>query len=166
MRMEHCPDNEAVLTFFWADNFDMKVETQTGKRNINSTHMVAFQELSQMSVITKKKVELERTKLRTLEKSETEARNVSVDPKKEPPCILDNVYPKETNFDAFPEETEYLMWIIFRKLNAADQIFPSFAAWQTQVRTSNSLDPVQKTIVTYLQAIPSKVTDFITVEQF
>ena len=144
----------------------MKVETQTGKGSINSTHMVAFQELSQMSVITEKKVELERTKRRTLEKSETEARNVSIDPKKEPPCILDSVYPQETNFDAFPEETEYLMWIIFRKLNAANQIFPSSAAWKTQVRTSDSSDPVQKTIVMYLQAIPSKVTDFNTIEQY
>ena len=113
-------DNETVLTFFWADNFDMKVETQTGKGSIHSTHMVAFQELSQMSVITKKKVELERTKRRTLEKSEIEARNISVDPNKEPPCILDSVYPQETNFDAFPEETEYLIWIVFGKLNAAD----------------------------------------------
>ena len=69
-------DNETVLTFFWADIFDMKVETQTGKGSIHSTHMVAFQELSQMSVITKKKVELERTKRRTLEKSEIEARNI------------------------------------------------------------------------------------------
>ena len=55
-------DDGAVLTFFWADNFDMKVKTQTGKGSIHSTHMVAFQELSQMSVITKNKVELEKTK--------------------------------------------------------------------------------------------------------
>ena len=32
--------NETVLAFFWADNFDMKVETQTGKGSIHSTHMV------------------------------------------------------------------------------------------------------------------------------
>ena len=37
---------------------------------------------------------------------------------------------------------------------------------KTQVRTSNSLDPVQKTIVTYLLPIPSKVTDFNTIEQY
>ena len=55
-------DNEAVLTFFWAGNFDMKVEAQTAKGSIRSTLMVAFQELSQMSVITKRKVELEKTK--------------------------------------------------------------------------------------------------------
>ena len=143
-------DKEAALTFFWADNFDMKVETQTWKGSIHPTHMVAFQELSQMPVITKKKVELERIKQRTLEKSETEARNISVDPKKEPTCILDSVHPQETNFDTFPEEKEHLMWMMFRKLNAADQIFPSFAAWKTQVRTSNCLNPVQKTVVTHL----------------
>ena len=72
------------------------------------------------------------------------------------------MYPQETYFDTFPEETEYLMWIIFRKLNAADQTLPSFAAWKTQVTTSNSLDPVQKTIVRYLPPVPSKVTDFNT----
>ena len=33
----------------------MKVETQTAKESIHSTHMVAFQELSQMSMITKRK---------------------------------------------------------------------------------------------------------------
>ena len=58
------------------------------------------------------------------------------------------------------------MWIIFGKLNAVDKIFPSFAAWKTQIRTSNSLDPVQKTIVTYLSPIPSKVTDFNAIEQY
>ena len=61
-------DNETILTFFWADNFDMKVERQTGKGSIHSTihstHMVAFQELLQMSMITKKKVEFKRTKQR------------------------------------------------------------------------------------------------------
>ena len=58
------------------------------------------------------------------------------------------------------------MWIIFRKLNGADQIVLSFAAWKTQVRTPNSLDPVQKTIVTYLPPIPSKVTDFNTIKEY
>ena len=37
---------------------------------------------------------------------------------------------------------------------------------KTQKRTSNSSDPVQKTIVTYLPPIPSKVTDFNTIEQY
>ena len=31
-----------VLTVFWVDNFDVKVETQTGATSVNTTHMVAF----------------------------------------------------------------------------------------------------------------------------
>ena len=34
--------NTAVLTYFWVDNFDMIIETQTGHGAINSTHMIAF----------------------------------------------------------------------------------------------------------------------------
>ena len=33
-----------VLTVFWVDNFDIKVETQTGATSVNTSHMVAFQE--------------------------------------------------------------------------------------------------------------------------
>ena len=33
-----------VLTVFWVDNFDVKVETQTEATSVNTTHMVAFQE--------------------------------------------------------------------------------------------------------------------------
>ena len=33
-----------VLTVFWVDNFDIKVETQTGATSVNTLHMVAFQE--------------------------------------------------------------------------------------------------------------------------
>ena len=36
--------NDTVLTFFWVDNFDLNIETQTGHGAINSNHMIAFQE--------------------------------------------------------------------------------------------------------------------------
>ena len=36
--------DSCVLTLFWVDNFDVKVETQTGATSVNTTHMVAFQE--------------------------------------------------------------------------------------------------------------------------
>ena len=39
--------NHAVNTFFWADNFDVNLESQTGHIALNSTHMIAFQEESQ-----------------------------------------------------------------------------------------------------------------------
>ena len=37
-----CDENETVLTYFWVDNFDMDIETQTGHGAINSTHMIVF----------------------------------------------------------------------------------------------------------------------------
>ena len=62
---------ETVLTYFWADNFDMNLETQTGKGALNSTHLVAFQEESQNSVTRNNKIFLPRTKRR-------ESRNIQL----------------------------------------------------------------------------------------
>lgn len=44
------PDNE-VFTFYWVDNFDVTVDTQTGGGACNTTHLVAFQETSLASPI-------------------------------------------------------------------------------------------------------------------
>ena len=153
-----------VLTFFWADNFDMTVETQTGKGSIHSTHMVAFQEHSQLSVVTKQKIEMERTRRRSLQHPEAETITISADPKKEPSLLLNSMLSEGSYLDPFPMEAEYLVWAIFRKINAPDQVFPSYSAWKTQVRTSCSVEPVQKTAVTYLPPISAKVTDFSTID--
>ena len=53
---------ETILTYFWVDNFDMNLETQTGKGALNSTHLVAFQEESQNLVARNNKIFLPRTK--------------------------------------------------------------------------------------------------------
>ena len=71
-----------ALANFWADNFDMTVETQAGKGSIHSNHMVAFQEHSQFSVVAKQKIELERTRRRSLQHPEAETITISADPKK------------------------------------------------------------------------------------
>ena len=91
-----------VLTFFWADNFDMTVETQTGKRSIHSTHMVAFQEHPQLSVVTKQKIELGRTRRRSLQDPEAETITISADPKKEPSLLLDSMQSEGSYLDPFP----------------------------------------------------------------
>ena len=36
--------HETLLTFFWADIFDHKVETQQGAKMVNTTHLMTFQE--------------------------------------------------------------------------------------------------------------------------
>ena len=37
-------ENDFVLTVFWADNFNMKVEAQCGGGEININHLMVFQE--------------------------------------------------------------------------------------------------------------------------
>ena len=41
-----------ILTYFWVDNFDMKIDNQTGGGMINITTLVAFQEESDISTLT------------------------------------------------------------------------------------------------------------------
>ena len=147
----------------------MTVENQTGKGSIYSTHMVAFQEHSQLSVVTIQKIKLEGTRRRSLEHPEAETITISVDPTKEPSLLLDSMPSEGSYLDPFPVETEYLAWAIFRifrKINAPDQVFPPYSAWKIQVRTSCSEEPVERTFVTYLLPIPAKVTDFSTVNQY
>ena len=110
-----------VLTFSWADNFDMTVETQAGKGSIHSTHMVAFQEHSQFSIVAKQKIELKRTCRRSLQHPEAETITISADPKKEPSLLLDSMPSEVSYLDPFTMEAEYLVWAIFRKINAPDQ---------------------------------------------
>ena len=120
-----------VLTFFWADNFDMTAETQTGKGSIHSTHMVAFQEHSQSYIVTKQKVETERTRRKSLQHPEAETVTISADPKKELSLLLNSMPSEGSYLDPFPMEAEYLVWAIFRKINAPDQVFPSYSTWKT-----------------------------------
>ena len=92
----------------------MTLETQTGKGSIHSTHMVAFQEHSQLSIVDKQKIEVERTRRRSLQHPEAETITISADLKKEPSLLLDSM-PLEGNYlDPFPVEAEYLVWAIFR----------------------------------------------------
>ena len=90
-----------VLTFFWADNFDMTVETQTGKGSIHSTYMVAFQEHSQLSVVTKQKIEMERTCRRSLQHPEAETITISATQRKSLLCYLIVCRPKEVTWIHF-----------------------------------------------------------------
>ncbi|CAB4006804.1 Hypothetical predicted protein [Paramuricea clavata] len=82
-------EEHAVLTFFWVDNFDMNLETQTGHGAINSTHMIAFQEESQITMErSTSKVKFARTGKRSIEQSDMEGEEMQVYPKKEPPSFV------------------------------------------------------------------------------
>ena len=51
-----------LLTVFWVDNFDVKVERQSGKNSIHTTHLVAFQKPDEFLKINQESVTTEKTK--------------------------------------------------------------------------------------------------------
>ena len=42
----------SVRTYFWVDNFDVTVEIAIGDGSVNTTNLVAFQEIDENSVST------------------------------------------------------------------------------------------------------------------
>ena len=57
--------------------------------------------------------------------------------------------------------------MVLRKLNAFDQLIPTFSGWQMDNRIQASrMDQVKKTVETYLPTIASKVTDFNTIFKY
>ena len=60
------------LTVFWVDNFYVKVERQSVKNAINTTHLVAFQVPDELSKINQKSLTTERTKARKIQTVHTD----------------------------------------------------------------------------------------------
>ena len=74
--------NHIVNTFFWADNFDINLETKTGRGALNSTHMIAFQEESKVSTLENRRTRFARTGRRSLTQNDLENYSTIADPKK------------------------------------------------------------------------------------
>ena len=161
------PKNEGdtVVTYFWVDNFDCNVDTQKGGGSVHSTHLVAFQEESSESSINDVKINLERTNSRSINTSRDNNCVPIIDVRKEPPLINST---SSTELEATGTFlSKYISWLILRKLNAFDQLVPTFSAWQTDNRIrSSAFKKVKKTVETYLPPIDSKVTDFSTIFQY
>ena len=160
--------SDCVLTYFWVDNFDMNLETQTGHGALNSTHMVAFQEESRLTMLEITDIELPRSKRRSLQVCESEPVDLIVNANKQPPLTF------STNIDEpyfscdqeFPYVANYLLWIIMRKLNAADQTLSTYSGWRTCVKKLTSSIPLKKTVLKYLPPINAKVTEFSTIYKY
>ena len=140
---------ETVLIYFWVDNFDMNPETQTGEGALNSTHLVAFREESQNSIARNNKIFLPRTKWRSLERITQDPIEIIEDPKREPPSIS-NTLTVDGGLEISRYVSNYMLWIVIRKLNTLDQIVSTFAGWNTHVKKTKLTSPLKKTIMTYL----------------
>ena len=47
-------ESDFVLSVFWVDNFDVKIDSQKGNGMVNMTTMMAFQEISSISTFVQK----------------------------------------------------------------------------------------------------------------
>ena len=151
-------DSSTVLTVFWVDNFDITVEKQSGRGSVNTTHLVAFQELSDQCYSAVEFPTIERTNKRKLDLPETPRVPVNINVKAEPPTlpVSENISTSALNHI----DDDYFIWCWTRKENSFDQLLSSFSGWLLKQRGNNNLI---KTEMTYLPPIASKVTEFSTI---
>ena len=62
--------------------------------------------------------------------------------------------------------SNYMLWIVFGKLNTLDQIVSTFAGWNTRCKEDLINKSLKKTVMTYLPPINSKVTKFDTIARY
>ena len=117
-----------VNTFFWADNFDVNLETQTGHGAVqHSMHMIAFQEVSQVSQFESRRMRVQKTGKRSLSPTNTEDYSIIADPKKEPSALHTFSTSEENNLlNNSAPWIAYFLWLVFRMLNSHDQSVPLF----------------------------------------
>ena len=116
-------ETDVVLSYFWVDNFDVNVEKQSGGGAVNTTHLVAFQEKSEISVVNLEKVNVKYSRSRSIESTTAIAKTSNVAPKKEPPSISSF---KPNIEDESNTKLRYFLlgWLRFQ--NRFDQILPNF----------------------------------------
>ena len=75
------------MTYWWADNFNQKLESLTGHGVIDSTHIVEFSEQSDSTTLTIRNVSIRRSRRRSLIPVQQIIPSICVDKKREPPVI-------------------------------------------------------------------------------
>ena len=117
---------EIIPTYFWVDNFDIKVERLCGSGVVNTTHLMAFQEpsisVTQANVHTPVTT-LVRTGRRRLSLNQDEKLRTThkIDPNAEPPKFNSVMSSFGTEF-GYPINQLYFLWLFLRRQNHVDQI--------------------------------------------
>ena len=157
------PD-EVVLTVFWVDNFDVKVEKAEGGGAVNTTHLMAFQE-QEHHILQVQHMPVPRGKKRKLSALQDEDEQIafSVDTAAEPPYQASN---KSFEYDNENFQKRQFLWLYLRKCNNFDQVVPTFTGWMHFGIKSVEKNEIRKTVETYLPPITSKVTEFTTISKY
>ena len=159
--MQQNPTGEKCLKFWWADNFNQKLETLTGHGVIDSTHIVEFSEPGETEV-HEESVSLPRTKRRSLQTVPADMPEVRIDKKKEPVTVSDEVSDKNScDFLQATFAEFYRKWMLSRIVSSTDQIVPNFSGFF--VKSAGKADDLQKTKLTYLPPINASITAHSTI---
>ena len=120
-------DGDKIITYFCVDNFDVKIGRQTGGGAVNSTHLLAFQVPSYDSYICSPKINLQRTKKRTIKTYDDNLFIPSVDAKKEPSLCINASITNEFGDTEFI--SNHFTWLIIRKINYFYQVAQTYSGW-------------------------------------
>ena len=75
-------ESSSILTVFWIDNFDTVVEQVQGGGSVNTTYMMAFQEMTPETKINDNKVQIQRTRKRKFVGSEFKLTHANINQRK------------------------------------------------------------------------------------
>ena len=155
-------EDDVVLTHFWVDSFNKKLESDKGNDMINSTHLVKFQEKAVGSEYRSHVKTVSRTITHFSTDLQMENETICIDKYKEPEKFAGRNYHllSEDNFGL-----RYLLWNILRHISSVNQKVPSFSGWQVLVREIDNV-ATEKTVMTYLPPINSPVNEFSTILGF
>ena len=162
------PSNrDIVLTYWWFDNFNQKLESQTGAGAIDSIHIVEFSERSHVDPERSAIVNVPRSKRQSLTTSAMNLPRVKVDKKKEPSVVstpLSEDWRKQMYEKVKDFKKLYKIWMLGRILSSKDQFLPTFSGWCVAIQTGKLGDKeIEKTSLTYLPPVNHPITDFVTI---
>ena len=157
-------NEEVILTVFWVDNFDTKVDRQSGGGAINTKHLMAFQERDGKT-IDYRTTPVSRTRKRKFTSEENTTKpTFNLPISAEPPTLHSW---NNNRFDLFDFNCSYFTWLYLRRHNWLDQALPNFSGWLLKRRESGKPHIVlEKTIETHLPPITTEVTEFQTISQY
>lgn len=158
------PDN-FVYTHFWVDNFDVLVDKQFGGGSVHTTHLVAFQEKANGTILSNDKISIPRRKSRYLPYIEdVNIGWLPIKRKQSPPTTF---RPSTSTYDETEFNRLHFLWTHLRKNNSFNQTIPIFKGWKLKLRsTRNASIAVEKTTETYLPPLNAKVTEFSTIQRY
>ena len=133
--------DDSVFTYFWADNFNKKVDSEKGTNMIDSTHLIKFQEESPRSVYQtmSKTVPKDKTKISCFPLLDQD--KLYIDTKKRAQIFEFQGGNRSCN-EVF--NVQYFLWKILRYLRADKQSFPTLSGWLVILRKLEAISALKK----------------------